>query len=315
MSDGGAPHYRIGIIGAGRWGQNIIRSLMDFPDVEIAWIARSSEARPPSAPPNAAIFTDWRAAISSGGKIDAIFAAAPPHLHDEIAASANKISAHLWLEKPMALSLTSAQTIFELFDDSSNHLFIDHTYLFNSVFKELRGLVELSGPIHKICAEAGNSGPYRESIEIAWDWLPHDLAIANVIYGKCPDELTIRMINREQKSSGYAEHIKVMGTFPCGAIFSADISNDRKERVRRFLVECENDSFLFEDSDSLCLWRLDGETKSLISSSEERSLTNAISAFLTCGSSENISYNTPKIGLEVVRCIANATRISEGFTQ
>ena len=315
MSDGGDLHYRIGIIGTGRWGQNIIRSLMDFPEVEIVWVARSSTSRPSFVPPDVAMFTDWRSAISSGGKIDAIFAAVPPHLHDHIAIAANEIAAHLWLEKPMALSLTSAQVIFDLFDGHSNQLFIDHTYLFNSAFKKLKDLVEISGPIHRIHAEAGNSGPYRESVEIAWDWLPHDLAMANVIYGQCPEELTIRIISREQKSSGFSEHIEVLGKFPCGATFSADISNDRKERVRRLFVECENDSFLIEDNNSLNLWRIDDETKSLISSSEERSLTNAISAFFECISNNNIRYNTPKIGLEVVKCITNSTRTSEGFAQ
>ncbi len=98
---------RFGLIGYGAWGQHHARVIAECPTAELAAIAEPSEAGRAEAQrryPRAAVVADYRELVARPD-IEAVAVVVPSHLHHEVGCAVLDAGKHLFLEKPMALSL------------------------------------------------------------------------------------------------------------------------------------------------------------------------------------------------------------------
>ncbi len=101
---------RLGVIGAGDRGAQILREALACPNTEIAGIAdiyarRLEEAR--SIAPDAATYLDYRRLLDDQS-IDAVLIATPQHLHCEHFVAALDAGKHVYQEKTLALTVEHA---------------------------------------------------------------------------------------------------------------------------------------------------------------------------------------------------------------
>lgn len=105
---------RIGILGCGRIAQLIhIKQFARVPNVEIVAIADSNADNLSAAAaivPTAQRFSDWTELVNAA-ITDAVVVTLPPAMHAEAALAAFAADNHVYLEKPLALSLADGERI------------------------------------------------------------------------------------------------------------------------------------------------------------------------------------------------------------
>lgn len=107
------PAVRIGVIGLGAWGRQIVMTLSKMPTVSVAGICDTYEAfvtRAKKSAPDAATFDDYRKLLDSKD-IEAVIVATPSHLHKQIVLDAVAAGKHVYCEAPLAVTIDDAKAI------------------------------------------------------------------------------------------------------------------------------------------------------------------------------------------------------------
>jgi predicted dehydrogenase len=97
---------RTAVVGYGYWGPNLVRNVIERPELEFAGLCELDPARAAAFSakvPDAPVFTDL-AQVVSNPEIDAVLVATPPHTHHPIVAQALRGGKHVLVEKPLALT-------------------------------------------------------------------------------------------------------------------------------------------------------------------------------------------------------------------
>ena len=116
---------KIGVIGLGPWGREILDQLGRLEQADIAAICDSYPAmvrRSASKAPNAAQVEDYKA-ILDNKEIPAVIIATPSHLHKDIVIAALKAGKHVYCEAPLAHTVEDAKAIALAAKNSVGQLF------------------------------------------------------------------------------------------------------------------------------------------------------------------------------------------------
>jgi predicted dehydrogenase len=108
----GVP-VKVGIIGLGGWGRELLSTLMRMDEADVAGICDNYAVflkRSSKDAPKAAQFTDYKALLDNKD-IKAVFIATPTHQHKEIAIDALKAGKHVYCEAPLAHTIEDAKAI------------------------------------------------------------------------------------------------------------------------------------------------------------------------------------------------------------
>lgn len=155
---------RLGLIGRGRWGRNIERTLLSFGDVSVVSIGRNEPLR---------------------RELDGVIIASPSATHAELALPYIRAGIATFIEKPMATSVADAQRIREAAQHTQTAVFIGHLQLFNPAFQAALDVLPALGPIQYVHCDSANDNPRADS-SVLWDWSPHDLAMARAVFAAEP---------------------------------------------------------------------------------------------------------------------------------
>lgn len=107
------PTVKVGLIGLGAWGRDILATLGRLPQADLAVICDNYPAflrRSGRRAPDAAQAPDYQTLLDDSS-IQAIIIATPTHQHREIAIAALKAGKHVYCEAPLAHTLEDAQAI------------------------------------------------------------------------------------------------------------------------------------------------------------------------------------------------------------
>ena len=107
------PKIKVGLIGLGPWGREILDQLGRLDHADVAAICDNYPAmvrRSASKAPSAAQVEDYKA-ILDNKDIPAVIVATPSHQHKEIAIAALKAGKHVYCEAPLATTVEDAREI------------------------------------------------------------------------------------------------------------------------------------------------------------------------------------------------------------
>lgn len=114
-----AERVRIGAIGTGGIANTHFRNLSSIPGVELAAFCDVAPERAQAATerhsPRARTFSDFREMLAAGG-LDAVYVSVPPFAHGEIELAVIEAGLPMYVEKPVALSLETAQRVQRAID-------------------------------------------------------------------------------------------------------------------------------------------------------------------------------------------------------
>jgi len=182
---------RIGVIGYGYWGPNIVRNLRGLEGCEVAGICDLNAAalkRVTQTHPGVPVTANPTDLLTST-EIDAIAVVTPVSTHFELAKAALNNGKHVFIEKPFTCTTRQAEELIELGERKKLTIMVDHTFLFTGAVKKIRELLDegVLGDLYYYDSTRVNLGLFQHDVSVVWDLAPHDLAIMDFLIQAKPE--------------------------------------------------------------------------------------------------------------------------------
>jgi predicted dehydrogenase len=182
---------RLGVIGYGYWGPNIVRNLNSLDRCQLVSVCDKNPktlARAQKAYPALHLTTDVTDVLRSPD-LDAVAIVTPVWTHYELAKAALENGKHVFVEKPFTSNSTQAIQLIELAEKKNLRIMVDHTFLFSGAVRKIRELVDNGtlGPLYYFDSTRVNLGLFQHDVSVVWDLAPHDLSIMDHIIGDKPE--------------------------------------------------------------------------------------------------------------------------------
>ncbi len=275
------PHQtiRLGLVGAGAWGRNYIRTIAGLTGVVLARVASHNPDTESLVPPDCVVTPDWRNLVGAAD-LDGLILAVPPKVQATIAEAAVRAGLPLLLEKPVAIGVTETQHLAELASQARVPVLVDHVYLFHPAYVALKDVVRKHGGARAIRSAGGAQGPFRPDVPVLWDWAPHDIAMCLDLVGERPSVVVGACIRSEDTPDGRGEIWTLDLKFPCGTEANVTVGNLMEARNRRFTAVLSEGEVTFDDcrEDKLVHREPRGETA--VPHAADRPLTRAVEIFV-----------------------------------
>jgi predicted dehydrogenase len=184
---------RVGVIGYGYWGPNVVRNLHGLENVCVAVVCDKSPAalaRVRKIYPGIATTTDANDVLRSPD-IDAVAVITPVWTHYELAKTALENGKHVFVEKPLTSSAAQAEELIEIAARKKLTIMVDHTFLFTGAVRKIRELTEkgVLGNLYYYDSLRVNLGLFQHDVSVIWDLAPHDLSIMDHLIKKEPEAI------------------------------------------------------------------------------------------------------------------------------
>jgi len=181
---------RVGVIGYGYWGPNLVRNFADLDDARVTVVADRRTDRLALAQrryPGIRVTTDpWD--LIGDPSVDAVVIATPVALHFELANAALRAGKHVLVEKPIASTSDEASRLIDEAARRQLVLMVDHTFVYTGAVQKIHELVgggEL-GDIYYYDSVRINLGLFQHDVDVLWDLAVHDLSIMDFVLPQQP---------------------------------------------------------------------------------------------------------------------------------
>ncbi|MGH9971890.1 MAG: Gfo/Idh/MocA family protein [Pyrinomonadaceae bacterium] len=176
---------RVGVIGYGYWGPNLVRNFMEAPGSTVVAVC---DLRPERLTQLRARYPSIRTLnnsheLFSDPSIDAIAIATPVSSHFEMTMAALGAGKHVLVEKPLAANSEQALRLLEEAECRKRVLMVDHTFVYTGAVRKIRELIASNalGEIYYYDAVRVNLGLFQHDVNVIWDLAIHDLSIMDYV--------------------------------------------------------------------------------------------------------------------------------------
>lgn len=171
---------RVGAIGYGYWGPNLIRNFAELPDSTLCAVAEMDQSRLVEVQrryPHVYTTRNYQDLFSQ--QLDAVVIATPPHTHCAIVRDCLQHGLHCLVEKPLTLTSADAQTLVQIAEEQKRILMVGHTFEYNPAVRALKEMIKSGelGEIQYIDAVRVSLGLFQRHLNVIWDLAPHDISI------------------------------------------------------------------------------------------------------------------------------------------
>lgn len=176
---------RVGVIGYGYWGPNLVRNFHEVPGCTVRWVCDANPAaliKVTERYPTVRTTTDVRE-LWIDRDLDAVVIATPMATHAELARAALEAGKHVLVEKPMTTSSAEARALVALAAQRRRVLMVDHTFLYTGAVRRLHDMVRSGelGDVYYYDSVRINLGIFQSDASVVWDLASHDLSIMDYV--------------------------------------------------------------------------------------------------------------------------------------
>lgn len=200
------------------------------------------------------VSADWTELIAAGD-LDGVIVATPPATHADIVRAAIEADLPTLVEKPLTTSRADAEALLALAEDSGVAVMVDHTYLFHPGFRAMKREALVLGRLQALRTAGGNWGPFRDDVDVLWDWGPHDVALCLDLVGDQPVKVEAWSKDRQSTPEGAGEVIAVRLTFDDGLAADLRVGNLMEHRTRFVAANFGRHELIFSDEGGDALTR------------------------------------------------------------
>jgi predicted dehydrogenase len=244
---------RVGAVGCGYWGPNLIRNFVEIPGAEIVAIADLQQAQLNHVlerfPQVKTATRDYRDFFNLD--LDAVVVATPPATHFAIARDCLQNGLHVLVEKPMTLNSEDAAELIRIAATHYRILMVAHTFEYNPAVRALKQMIDNDeiGRIYYIDAVRASLGLFQTSANVIWDLAPHDVSILRYLLGTDPVSVSARGAACVQ--DGVEDVAYVMLTFPGNLLAHIRMSWLDPSKTRRVTVVGSKKMVIYDDVENL----------------------------------------------------------------
>jgi len=172
---------KIGIIGYGYWGPNLLRNFFSVNGCSVIKVCDLRKKRLELAKkqfPSVGI-TLQAGEIINNDEIEAVVIATPVSSHYSLARRCLLADKHVLVEKPMAKSSREASALISLARKKEKILMVDYTFLYSLAVRKIKKLIDRNelGKIQYFDSTRINLGLFQSDINVLWDLAPHDISM------------------------------------------------------------------------------------------------------------------------------------------
>lgn len=239
---------RIGVIGYGYWGPNIVRNFHTQEGSEVVQVAdknEKTEQRLQKAYPGIPFTTDPVQLLKSP-KIDVVAVVTPVWTHYELAKAALENGKHVFVEKPFTCNAAQAVELIDLAERKNLQIMVDHTFLFTGAMRKIRQLVDQGelGDLYYYDSLRVNLGLFQHDVNVIWDLAPHDLSIMDHVIKEKPEAV---VATGEKHLNGVEDIAFITIYFPKKIIAHINVNWLSPVKVRTTLIGGEKKMLVWND--------------------------------------------------------------------
>jgi len=176
---------KIGIVGLGYWGPNLVRNFLSTDGVEVVIcfdVSERNAARTKKRFPMVELAASYSELLQRSD-VDAVVLATPVSTHYSLGIQALKAGKHLLVEKPLTTKTTEAMDLINEAERRRLVLMVDHTFIYTGAVRKIRELTgyKLLGDVMYFDSVRVNLGLFQHDINVIWDLAAHDISIMDHI--------------------------------------------------------------------------------------------------------------------------------------
>ncbi len=239
---------RVGVIGYGYWGPNIVRNFHRAAGSRVEIVCDKSPEmlrRVGEAYPEINTTSNCSDILSSS-EIDAVAVVTPVWTHYELAKKALEHGKHVFVEKPFTSCAQQAEELIELADKKGLKIMVDHTFLFTGAVRKIRQLIENNtlGDLYYYDSTRVNLGLFQHDINVIWDLAPHDLSIMDYLIN---DKAEAVSATGQSHLNGHEDIAFMTVYFPNNVIAHINVNWLSPVKVRTTLIGGEKKMLVWND--------------------------------------------------------------------
>jgi len=240
---------RVGVIGYGYWGPNLVRNFVETPDMQLIAVADLRQDRLDLVQrryPGVEVTKDCREIINHP-HIDAIAISTPVSTHFPLAMEALRAGKHVLVEKPMTSSSEEAMRLIDEAERRNLVLMVDHTFVYTGAVRKIRELIDKGsiGDLYYYDSTRVNLGLFQQDVDVIWDLAVHDLSIMEYILPESPVEVSATGIGHV---NGAAENIAYVTAYYEGSLIAhLNVNWLSPLKIRRTLIGGSKQMIVYDD--------------------------------------------------------------------
>ena len=239
---------RVGVIGYGYWGPNIVRNLYGQKNAQVTMVCDQNTAalgRARKAYPALEAVSDPLEIVRSP-RVDAVAVITPVWTHYELARLALEHGKHVFIEKPFTSNSAQAEELIELAARKKLTIMVDHTFLFTGAVRKIRQLTETGalGDLYYYDSLRVNLGLFQHDVSVIWDLAPHDLSIMDHIIKAKPEAI---VATGEKHLNGVEDVAFMTIYFPKKVIAHINVNWLSPVKIRTTLIGGEKKMVVWND--------------------------------------------------------------------
>jgi predicted dehydrogenase len=242
-----SARLRVGVVGAGAWGRNHVRTLASLAGAELAAVCDTGAAvREKLARQYPAVLvTDDVAKLLDA--VEAVVIASPAITHADLARQAIAAGVPALVEKPFALSVADAEDLAARAAKANVPLMAGHLLEYHPVVERLRELIADGslGQVYYLYGQRVNLGQVRRDENALWSFGPHDVSVALFLLGTAPK--TVTAVGRSYLQRGIEDVVFLTMEFASGALAHVQLSWLDPHKERRLTVVGSKQMAVFDD--------------------------------------------------------------------
>ena len=241
---------KLGVIGYGYWGPNIVRNFSSHQDCKVVAVCDKNSAalaRVLGRHPGVRVTTETDDIVTSS-EIDAVAIVTPVSYHYELAKKALENGKHVFMEKPFTTTSAQAEELIELAERKNLLIMMDHTFLFTCAVRKMKQLIDdgVLGPLYYYDSMRVNLGLFQHDVNVLWDLAPHDLSILDYLIGLEPELVVATGISHMNWHEDVA-HLTVY--FPNNVLAHVNVNWLSPVKVRTTLIGGQKKMMVWNDLD------------------------------------------------------------------
>lgn len=239
----------IGIIGAGYWGKNLIRTFHTLGTASVRYISDTSPEVLQGISrqyPGAKATLDYRTILDDPA-IHAVVIATPAVSHHEIAKEALLHGKHVFVEKPMTLTTEDSLELVTLAEERNRKLMVGHLLLYHPCIAAIKNSIRAGelGDIYYLYSQRLNLGKVRCDENALLSFGPHDISVALHLLGAEP--VSVNAHGQCYLQDGIEDVVFLTLHFTDRVIANIQLSWLDPHKVRRTTVVGSKKMIFFDD--------------------------------------------------------------------
>lgn len=176
---------KIGVVGLGYWGPNLVRNFLATPGVEGVVCCDMMTRRLENIKrlfPSVEVTTSYDELLQRKD-VEAVAIVTPVSTHYTLGLKALKAGKHLLVEKPMTARSEEAQELIETAYQNGLILMVDHTFVYTGAVRKMKELITRGaiGDVLYFDSVRVNLGLFQHDASVIWDLAPHDISIMDYL--------------------------------------------------------------------------------------------------------------------------------------